>query len=116
MACRLSGGHSISRHETPLRFRSIRSADRFVGLLDALEQCCAKGRYRLALQELGALSANTLFVAGSGFDMFGTAAVGLDTFWHNRAGLALPAGTPAPLREARTLSLVPELAATPIRC
>jgi 2-haloalkanoic acid dehalogenase type II len=72
--------------------------------------------YRLALQELGASPADTLFVAGSGFDMFGTAAVRLDTFWHNRAGLALPAGAPAPLREARVILPVLELAAIPIRC
>lgn len=66
--------------------------------------------YRLALQELGAPPARTLFVAGSGYDLFGTSAVGLDTFWHNRAGLALPANAPAPLREARDILPVLDLA------
>lgn len=69
--------------------------------------------YRLALQELGAPPARTLFVAGSGYDLFGTSAVGLDTFWHNRAGLAPPANAPAPLQEARDLLPVLDLADAP---
>lgn len=64
--------------------------------------------YRQALQELGAEPGNTLFVAGSGFDLFGTSATGLDTYWHNRVGLALPEGAPAPLQQG--LSLQPVLA------
>ncbi|WP_251865200.1 HAD-IA family hydrolase [Achromobacter sp. Marseille-Q4962] len=69
--------------------------------------------YRLALAELGAEPARTLFVAGSGYDLFGTSAVGMDAYWHNRAGLALPAGAPAPLREARTLDGLAQLAGAP---
>jgi hypothetical protein len=45
-----------------------------------------------------------LFVAGSGFDLIGTARVGLDAYWHNRVGLAPPPGAPRPLREARSLT------------
>ena len=56
--------------------------------------------YRLALDELGARPEKTLFVAGSGFDLFGTATVGIDTFWHNRVGLTPPAGAPDPLAQA----------------
>ena len=59
--------------------------------------------YRLALAELGLPPGRVLFVAGSGFDLIGTAAVGLDTLWHNRAGLARPPQAPAPMAEARTL-------------
>jgi 2-haloacid dehalogenase len=59
--------------------------------------------YQLALHELGATPANTLFVAGSGFDLFGTQAVGMDTYWHNRVGLARPEGAPAALQESPTL-------------
>ena len=59
--------------------------------------------YRLALAELGLAPEAALFVCGSGFDLFGTAAVGLDTLWHNRAGLARPQGAPAPRAERRTL-------------
>ena len=59
--------------------------------------------YRMALEELGATPANTLFVAGSGFDLFGTQAVGMDTYWHNRVGLARPDGAPAALQESPTL-------------
>jgi len=50
--------------------------------------------------------------AGSGFDPFGTARVGLDAYWHNRTGLALPAGAPAPRMEARTLCGLVALART----
>lgn len=69
--------------------------------------------YRLALAELGAPPARTLFVAGSGFDLFGTAAVGMDTYWHNRVGLAAPAGAPLPLAEGRDIGPVLALANAP---
>jgi 2-haloalkanoic acid dehalogenase type II len=59
--------------------------------------------YRLALAELGLHAGEALFVAGSGFDLIGTSQVGMPTLWHNRAGLARPAGAPAPLAERRTL-------------
>jgi len=59
--------------------------------------------YMLALSELNLPASGVLFVAGSGFDLVGTARVGLDTYWHNRVGLARPSEAPAPLREARTL-------------
>jgi 2-haloacid dehalogenase len=59
--------------------------------------------YRLALAELGLPPERVLFVCGSGFDLVGTGAVGLDTLWHNRAGLAKPAQAPAPLAERPTL-------------
>ncbi|MCB1741138.1 MAG: HAD-IA family hydrolase [Gammaproteobacteria bacterium] len=59
--------------------------------------------YRMALDALGLPAARVLFVAGSAFDLFGTARVGLPTVWHNRVGLALPAEAPAPLRQAPTL-------------
>ncbi|OZI71398.1 HAD-IA family hydrolase [Bordetella genomosp. 12] len=59
--------------------------------------------YLLALERLDVPPAEAAFVAGSGYDMFGTAAVGLRTFWHNRIGLTLPAGAAAPEREAADL-------------
>jgi len=59
--------------------------------------------YRLALRELGLPAERVLFVAGSGFDLFGTARVGLATLWHNRVGLAAPDGAPSPIAQARTL-------------
>lgn len=66
--------------------------------------------YRLALQELGATPDNTLFVAGSGFDLFGTSEVGMDTFWHNRVGLARPEGAPPAMLEAPDIYPLAELA------
>lgn len=59
--------------------------------------------YRLALSELGMTPGEVLFVAGSGFDLIGTARVGLDTYWHNRIGLARPPEAPAPKWESRSL-------------
>jgi 2-haloacid dehalogenase len=69
--------------------------------------------YRLALAELGLPPERVLFVAGSGFDLFGTGAVGLDTYWHNHVGMAAPAGAPRPLVEARDLAGLVPLARTP---
>lgn len=66
--------------------------------------------YRLALEQLGVAAADAAFVAGSSYDMFGTAAVGLRTYWHNRVGLPLVAGAQPPEYEAPTLdALVPWL-------
>ncbi|WP_373824373.1 HAD family hydrolase, partial [Achromobacter insuavis] len=52
--------------------------------------------YQLALARLEIPPAQAAFVAGSGYDLFGTSKVGLRTYWHNRVGLALPEGAPAP--------------------
>jgi 2-haloalkanoic acid dehalogenase type II len=60
--------------------------------------------YRLALEKLDLPAERVLFVAGSAYDMFGTVQVGLDTFWHNRIGLAAPAGAPAPLAESARIA------------
>ena len=59
--------------------------------------------YELALSQLGLAPKQVLFVSGSGFDLIGTARVGLDTYWHNRVGLKAPPGAPPALRESRTL-------------
>ncbi|MFM0055145.1 HAD-IA family hydrolase [Paraburkholderia phytofirmans] len=67
--------------------------------------------YRLALEKLGVQAHEAAFVAGSSYDMFGTAAVGLRTYWHNRVGLPLVDGAQAPELESPTLDkLVPWLA------
>jgi 2-haloacid dehalogenase len=59
--------------------------------------------YKMAMDELNLQPGGVLFVAGSAFDLVGTARVGLDTYWHNRVGLKRPEGAPPPLREARSL-------------
>jgi 2-haloalkanoic acid dehalogenase type II len=59
--------------------------------------------YRLALERLDLPACDAAFVAGSGYDLFGTSAVGLRTFWHNRVGLVPPQGAPAAECEAATL-------------
>ena len=59
--------------------------------------------YRLALRELKLEPGEVLFVAGSGFDLIGTARVGLDTYWHNRVGLKRPELAPPPMHESRSL-------------
>jgi len=52
--------------------------------------------YRMALEQLEVRAADAAFVAGSSYDMFGTAAVGLKTYWHNRVGLPLVQGARPP--------------------
>jgi len=59
--------------------------------------------YRRALERLDVQPADAAFVAGSGYDMFGTASVGLRTYWHNRVGLARPEGAPPAELESPTL-------------
>jgi 2-haloalkanoic acid dehalogenase type II len=59
--------------------------------------------YRLALRQLGADPARTLFVAGSAADVPGATAVGMPVYWHNRAGL--PAvGAVEPMRTEHSLT------------
>jgi 2-haloacid dehalogenase len=59
--------------------------------------------YALALEEVGLPAGRCLFVAGSAFDLFGTAKLGLPTFWHNRVGLAAPDDAPRPLAQTSRL-------------
>lgn len=59
--------------------------------------------YRQALAALGVAPGEAAFVAGSGYDLFGTSAVGLRTYWHNRVGLARPEGAPPAALERPTL-------------
>ncbi|WP_323120263.1 HAD family hydrolase [Burkholderia alba] len=59
--------------------------------------------YRMALDALGVTAADAAFVAGSSYDLFGTATVGLRTYWHNRAGLAAVSGSVPPEYESATL-------------
>ena len=67
--------------------------------------------YLLALETLGVSPQDAVFVAGSGYDLIGTSAVGLRTYWHNRQGLQPQAGAPAPACESPTLDdLLPWLA------
>jgi 2-haloacid dehalogenase len=66
--------------------------------------------YRLALEQLGLHASEVAFVAGSSYDMFGTAALGLRTYWHNRAGLRPVDGAPAAEIQAPDLdALIPWL-------
>jgi HAD superfamily hydrolase (TIGR01493 family) len=67
--------------------------------------------YQLALDELGLPASRVLFVAGSGFELFGTSKVGLDTYWHNRVGLTPPPGAPQPLKESPDITGVLALVA-----
>ena len=66
--------------------------------------------YRLALERLGVRPHEAAFVAGSGYDLIGTSAVGLRTYWHNHVGLKRPDGAPPSDHESPTLhDLVPWL-------
>ena len=59
--------------------------------------------YEMALRELDVAPSRCLFVAGSPYDLVGTARVGLATYWHDRSGLPLPEGAQAPLVREPTL-------------
>jgi 2-haloacid dehalogenase len=59
--------------------------------------------YLLALELLGVAPADAAFVAGSGYDLIGTAAVGVRTYWHNRNCLPRPVGAPPAEFESTTL-------------
>jgi 2-haloacid dehalogenase len=63
--------------------------------------------YQLALRELRVEPHRCLFVAGSAYDLFGTAKVGLPTWWHNRANMIAPEGAPAPLVCRNELATLP---------
>ncbi|SAK96227.1 HAD family hydrolase [Caballeronia ptereochthonis] len=63
--------------------------------------------YLLALENLGVDATDAAFVAGSSYDMLGTAPIGLRTYWHNRVGLAPVAGSAAPDIESPTLEALP---------
>lgn len=64
--------------------------------------------YRLVLDKLGVAPERCLFVAGSAYDMIGTAAVGMPTYWHDRIGMDLPPGAAPPLAHERSLRRLPE--------
>ena len=59
--------------------------------------------YCMALEQLGVDAADAAFVAGSSYDMLGTAAVGLRTYWHNRIGLTPVEGAQLPEITSPTL-------------
>ena len=83
-----------------------RFATRWDCVITAEEAGCYKPDprpYRLALAKLDVAPQDAAFVAGSGYDLFGTSAVGLRTYWHNRVGLAQPDGAPAAALERPTL-------------
>lgn len=79
-------------------------------VVTAEEAGCYKPRprpYEMALERLGVQPGDTAFVCGSGFDLLGTAQVGLRTYWHNQVGLALPEGARPPEVMSSTLDGVP---------
>ncbi len=59
--------------------------------------------YCLALEELKLDPKCCLFVAGSRYDLSGTAAVGLPAYWYDRIGMTVPEGVPAPLAHESSL-------------
>lgn len=59
--------------------------------------------YQMALDLMNVPAERCLFVAGSPYDLFGTAKLGLPTFWHDRIGMTAPLDAPKPLWRAQTL-------------
>jgi 2-haloalkanoic acid dehalogenase type II len=62
--------------------------------------------YRLALDALGIPADQTLFVAGSRFDIPGAGGVGMAVWWHNRTHMSR-GELPAPLAEHDSLNPLP---------
>jgi 2-haloacid dehalogenase len=60
--------------------------------------------YRLAMETLAVAPERCLFVAGSPYDLLGTARLGLGAYWHDRTGMTAPADAPAPLRREPSLT------------
>jgi FMN phosphatase YigB (HAD superfamily) len=67
--------------------------------------------YQLALSELRVKPHRCLFVAGSAYDLFGTAKVGLPTWWHNRTNMIAPENAPTPLVCRDELATLPAFVA-----
>lgn len=67
--------------------------------------------YLAALEQLALPADRVLFVAGSKYDVDGAGAVGLDVWWHNRAGLALADAEHRPVAEHGSLDPLPEFVA-----
>lgn len=66
--------------------------------------------YRLALEQISVKAEDAAFVAGSGYDLIGTARMRLRTYWHNRVGLPRPPEAPPAALESSGLErLVPWL-------
>jgi len=59
--------------------------------------------YSLTLEALGEAPQTVLFVAGSPYDLFGAAAIGMPVYWHNRLRLTAPPDAPAPLAQHDSL-------------
>jgi 2-haloacid dehalogenase len=66
--------------------------------------------YALALDELGAGAARTVFLAGSPGDVSGAAALGMPVIWHNHVGLP-DRPEPAPAAEVRDVDGLERLVA-----
>lgn len=88
----------LAARRLPVPFRVIVTAER-AGWYKPNPQ-----PYRLALDELGVAAERCLFVAGSSYDLSGTARVGLPTWWHNRIGTKMPPDAPVPIAHHHALT------------
>ena len=65
--------------------------------------------YRRALDALALPAERVLFVAGSPYDISGAGQLGMDVWWHNRAGMPARPGS-RPVAEHRSLGPLPAFA------
>jgi 2-haloacid dehalogenase len=89
------------------RLAALRSGGKFATVVTAERAGFYKPHplpYRMALDALGVAAERCLFVAGSPYDLVGTARLGLPTYWHDRISLALPPEAPPPLWREPTLT------------
>jgi 2-haloacid dehalogenase len=67
------------------------------------------GPYLLGIKELNVERQRAIFVAGSAFDLVGTAKVGMPTYWHDKSGMPMPKGVPPPLAHETSLERLVQL-------
>jgi 2-haloalkanoic acid dehalogenase type II len=67
------------------------------------------GPYLLGINELHVEPQRAIFVAGSAFDLVGTAKVGIPTYWHDKSGMPMPEGVPPPLAHETSLERLVQL-------
>jgi 2-haloalkanoic acid dehalogenase type II len=65
--------------------------------------------YRLALDAVGTAPEETLFVAGSPYDLVGASAARMPVYWHDRGGMAAPPDAPPPKFHHDTLQPLPRI-------
>jgi 2-haloalkanoic acid dehalogenase type II len=93
-------GH-IAVRQTGIAFRHVVTAEE-VGWYKPDPRAYGRG-----LELMGVSAERCLFVAGSAYDLIGTAKLGMPVYWHDRVGMTPPIGAPKPIAHERSLADLP---------